>query len=177
MRFLIGFAYRNEDIRNSDIIYTIRHQRDINIVDERKNDIEGVAEGEETNDLTLIPRQWGPMIKLQFVLQEVGKNPRQRKMKIVSQPDFEDIHADMFSVAKTMLQALKGIKRVESVVFPLLILKHEFLQHPDLKLNKMLMNIYQMINQLLKECTTKHISKTRTHCQKYVESIFKKKTD
>lgn len=82
----------------------------------------------------------------------------------------------MFSVVHGMLNSLKGIRRVESVVFPLLILKHEYLQYPDLKLNKVLMNIYKLINTLLKECT-RHVKKTQTHSYKYVESIFKKKTD
>ena len=128
LRFLLGFAYRNEEIRNSDIIYTIRHQQDINLVSDTINSVEDTPEGEETNDLTLIPRQWGPMIKLQFVLQEAGKkNARIRKMKIVSEPDLDDIYSEMFSVVHGMLNSLKGIKRVESVVFPLLILKHEYL--------------------------------------------------
>lgn len=116
------------------------------------------------------------MIKLQFVLNEEGKNPRNRKMKIVSEPEFGDIHHDMFSIVRAMLESLHGIKRVESVVFPLLILKHEFLQPPDLKLNKVLSSIYKLINELLKECT-RYVSRTRTHSHKYVENIFKKKTD
>lgn len=48
-------------------------------------------------------------------------------MKIVSEPDYEDISNDMFSVVLAMHKSLDGIKRVESVVFPLLTLKHEFL--------------------------------------------------
>ena len=68
LRFLLGFAYRSEEIRASDIINTIKHTQDINLVDEEKNDVEGIPEGDETNDLTLVPRQWGPMIRLEFVL-------------------------------------------------------------------------------------------------------------
>ena len=45
-----------------------------------------------------------------------------------------------------------------------------------MKLNKVLMNIYKLINALLKECT-KHVRKTQTHSNKFVEKIFKKKTD
>ena len=56
LRFLLGFAYRNEDIRNSKIIHTIERQRVINLVDEKKNDIPDVAEGEITNDLEKVPR-------------------------------------------------------------------------------------------------------------------------
>lgn len=56
LRFLLGFAYRNEDIRNSKIIHTIERQRQINLVDEKKNDIPDVPEGEITNDLEKVPR-------------------------------------------------------------------------------------------------------------------------
>lgn len=68
LRFLLGFAYRSEDIRGSEIINTIRHQQDINLVSETSCIVEGIPEGEETNDLEMVPRQWGPMIRLHFVL-------------------------------------------------------------------------------------------------------------
>jgi hypothetical protein len=66
-------------------------------------------------------------------------------MKIISQPDFEDIAKDMFSVVVSMHDALKGIKRVESVVFPLLELKTPFLQRPDFAHNVVLLNITKLI--------------------------------
>lgn len=46
LRFLLGFAYRNEEIRESKVIHTIRYQRYINLIDIDKNDIEGIPEGE-----------------------------------------------------------------------------------------------------------------------------------
>ena len=98
-----------------------------------------------TNDLNLIPRQWGPMINLEFVLVEAGKSRMKRKMKIISQPDHDDIAKDMFSVVVSMHNALKGIKRVESVVFPLLTLKLEFLQRPEFTHNAVLLSITKMI--------------------------------
>lgn len=67
------------------------------------------------------------MINLEFVLVEAGKSRLKKKMKIISQPDHDDITKDMFSVVVGMHNALKGIKRVEGVVFPLLSLKLEFL--------------------------------------------------
>ena len=85
LRFLIGFAYRNEEIRASKIMNTIAVQRDINLIDEHKNEVEeALADDEIANDLTLIPRQWGPMIKLEFVLTDNGKAGLKKRMKIAS---------------------------------------------------------------------------------------------
>ena len=82
LRFLLGFAMRNEEINNSDILHTIAHQRDINLVDVNKSEVREVPAGKMTNDLRLIPRQWGPMINLEFVLIEIGKSKFKKKMKI-----------------------------------------------------------------------------------------------
>jgi len=73
---------RNEEINNSDILHTIAHQRDINLVDVNKSEVREVPAGKMTNDLRLIPRQWGPMINLEFVLIETGKSKFKKKMKI-----------------------------------------------------------------------------------------------
>ena len=94
------------------------------MVSEHTNDVQDIDPVTGiTNDLQLVPRQWGPMINLEFVLIEAGKSRIKKKMKIVSQPDHDDIVKDMFSVVVSMHNALKGIKRVESVVFPLLTLR------------------------------------------------------
>lgn len=98
-------------------------------------------------------------------------------MKIKSEPHYEDISKEMFKVVIVMLDSLKGIKRVESVVFPLLVLKHEFLQKPDLKNDKNLMNIVRMIETLLLECCSKFVKTTLKSCNKYVDEIYTKKTD
>ena len=121
LRFLLGFAIRNDEVRDSEIIHTITHQRFVNIVSETTNQIPEVPEGDMTNDMSMIPRQWGPMISLAFELVEVGK-ARNKKMKIISNPDYDDIRKDMFFVVRTMIESLKGIKRVETAVFPLLTL-------------------------------------------------------
>lgn len=67
------------------------------------------------------------MIKLEFVLTDNGKTGAKKRMKIASQPDYEDIYKDMFSVFYAMYDSLLDIRRVETNVFPLLILKHEYL--------------------------------------------------
>jgi len=116
------------------------------------------------------------LITLEFVLVEQGKQRGRKKMKIISQPDYDDIAKDMFSVVLTMHNSLKDIKRVESVVFPALQLKNEFLQRPEFAHNAVLLNITKMIQKLLGECT-KFVKTTLKSCQKYVDDIFEKKTD
>lgn len=75
-----------------------------------------------------------------------------------------------------MHNALKGIKRVESVVFPLLTLNQEFLQRPEFAHNAVLLNITKMIQKLLAECA-KYVKSTLKSCTKYVDEIFEKRTD
>ena len=58
----------------------------------------------------------------------------------------------MFSVVVAMHDALKGIRRVESVVFPGLKMKNPHLQRPDLTHNVGLLNVTKLIRQLLAEC-------------------------
>lgn len=82
----------------------------------------------------------------------------------------------MFSVVISMHNSLKGIKRVESVVFPLLELKNEFLQRPEFAHNAVLLNITKMIQKLINECT-KYVKATLKNCNKYVDEIFSKKPD
>lgn len=110
-------------------MHSIARQRFINLIEEGKSQVdENIPDGEITNDLMMVPRQWGPMINLEFVLvdKETGK-ARIKKKKIVSQPDHEQITADLFSVVVSMHDALKGIRRVESEVFPLLELNTPYL--------------------------------------------------
>ena len=175
LRFLLGFAYRAEDCRESAVVHTIERQRFINLVDEHKNTVEEtIPDGEIKNDLMMVPRHTGPMINLEFVLIEVGKG-RIKKKKISSRPDYDDISKDMFSVVVSMHEALKGIKRVETVVFPLLELKTPFLQRPDFAHNAVLLNITKLIQQLLAECT-KNVKRSLTRFNQYI-SIFDKKID
>ena len=126
--------------------------------------------------MMLVPRQWGPMITTEFVLREKDTGrARVKKKKIVSQPDYEQITADLFSVVVSMHDALKGIKRVESVVFPLLELKTPYLQRPDFAHNTILLNITKMIQQLRAECT-KNIRRSLSRFNQFI-TIFDKKTD
>ena len=66
------------------------------------------------------------MINVTMMLVEQGKS-RNKKKKIITTPEADDISKDMFSVVMHMHDALKGIRRVESVVFPQLKMKNPYL--------------------------------------------------
>ena len=150
MRFLLGFAYRNPEIRESAIVNTIRKQDYILLTGVDQSAV-GDAEDEVRNDLELIPRFATPMVSLTMILIEQGK-ARNRKKKIITTPECDEVAKDMFSVVVAMHDALKGIKRVESVVFPGLTMKNPHLQRPDFAHNVRLLNVTKLIQQLLAEC-------------------------
>ena len=121
LKFLIGFAYRNEDIKKSPIINTIRKTDDIILTkmgDEREQ-----ANSAMPNDLELCPRFSTSMIKVTMILTETkGKGPNKKK-KIITTPDTTEIVDEMYSIVRAMHSALKEIKRCESVVLPQLKLR------------------------------------------------------
>ena len=90
IRFLIGFAIRNEDIRKSAIFRHFATTRDIKLISDDPNTNEE-GEGSEVNDLNLIPRHAAPMINLKAVLADVQGKNRIKKKKIVTEPVLDDI--------------------------------------------------------------------------------------
>ena len=173
LKFLIGFAYRNEDIKKSAIINTIRKTDCIILTkmgDEREQ-----ANSEMPNDLELCPRFSTSMIKVTMILTETkGKGPNKKK-KIITTPDTTEIVDEMYSIVRAMHSALKEIKRCESVVLPQLKLKNPYLQRPDFEHNKRLLNVTKLISELLKECV-KGTEKAIRQFNKHI-SIFETKPE
>lgn len=62
MRFLLGFAMRNGDIRQSKIIATIRSADQMRLINDDPNFVQ--PPDTDVNDLDLIPLQLKPFIKL-----------------------------------------------------------------------------------------------------------------
>ena len=125
--------------------------------------------------MELVPRQFGPMIKVKMFLREIQGKSRNKKKKIMTDPDCENIRNDMFEVVTNMHDALNHIKRCEAVVFPNLKLKSQYLQRPDFSHNMRLLNITKLINELLKEC----IKGTKEQLRKFNQyvTIFEKRTE
>ena len=75
----------------------------------------------------MIPRQTAPMLTLKAILADVQGKGRLKKKKIITEPNLDDINKDMMSIIKSMHDATKEVKRVETVVFPNLLLKNPYL--------------------------------------------------
>ena len=75
---------------------TISKQDDILLTRFGQDNAE-VEEGEVLNDLELIPRFSTPMINVTMLLIEQGK-ARNKKKKIITMPEADDITKDMFSI-------------------------------------------------------------------------------
>ena len=106
LKFLISFANRNQDIRKSQIINTIRNSDVIRLNQDYPNEVNKV--GDFVNDLDLIPLERGPLINVKSEIQITGKS-RNKKFKVITSPELEKIHADMFSVVKSMHDATKDL--------------------------------------------------------------------
>lgn len=130
IRFLIGFAIRNDDIRRSAIFKNFAVTKDIKLISDDPNTNED--DGQETNDLNLIPRHSAPMISVKAILADIQGKNRIKKKKIVTEPVLDDIQRDMLSIVKSMHDATKEVKRVETVVFPNLTMKNPHLMQPDI---------------------------------------------
>ena len=172
MKFLIGFAYRNEEIKKSAVINTIR-KTDC-IILSKIGDSENNRNSSVPNDLELCPRFSTAMIKVTMILTETGKG-QVKKKKIITTPDCNDITEEMFKIVSSMHSALKEIKRCESVVLPQLKLRNPFLQRPDLNINLRLKQVSKLIYELLKECT-KGAERSMRQFNKHI-SIFETKPE
>ena len=89
------------------------------------------ADTDIVNDLEMVPRQFGPMINVKMFLKEIQGKARNKRKKIMTEPECADIEKEMFDVVTNMHEALNNIKRVEAIVFPNLKLNSEFIQRPD----------------------------------------------
>jgi hypothetical protein len=72
------------------------------------------------------------MVKI--ICEEYG-NRRRRKIKFIAEPDMETIHKDLFSVVKSMHDALKGVRRVDAIMLPNLKRPQGSLMAPDTSKN------------------------------------------
>jgi hypothetical protein len=149
MRFLLSFAMRNPEIKSSKIVETIRQANQLRLVNDDPNYV--YQPGEDINDLDLIPLNLKPFISLKAEVQITGKM-RNRKYKVITVPELDEIHKDLFSIIKSIHDATSQLNRVESVVFPRMNLDSNFIQQPDIKNNEKLVFILRMFDKLIGQC-------------------------
>lgn len=99
LRFLLSFALRDEEIRQSPTIVQIRHAETLRLIAEDPNYVPDPDE--DANDLDLIPLQLEPLVKLQAEIQITGKM-RNRKYKVITVPELEQMQQDFMSVVKNL---------------------------------------------------------------------------
>ena len=143
---MIGFAIRNPEIRKSKIVVTIRKSDKFRLVSEDPNYVPAV--GEDYNDVDLIPLQLRPMANLRAEIEVTGKT-RNRKYKVITVPEIDQIQKGYFGVVKNLLDSTRNLKRVDRLIFPYLSLDDEFIPQPDVKTNPKMTFILKLVDKLL----------------------------
>lgn len=123
---------RDQEIKYSKIVNTIRGTDKMRLINEDPNWMP--AEGEDFNDLELIPLQLKPLAKLRAEIQITGKT-RNRKYKVITVPDLDVMQKDFFSVIRNLLDSTRNLKRVDRIIFPYLTLTQDTIPQPDIKTN------------------------------------------
>ncbi len=123
---------RDQEIKYSKIVNTIRGTDKMRLINEDPNWMP--AEGEDFNDLELIPLQLRPLAKLRAEIQITGKT-RNRKYKVITVPDLDVMQKDFFSVIRNLLDSTRNLKRVDRIIFPYLTLTQDTIPQPDIKTN------------------------------------------
>jgi hypothetical protein len=128
---------------------TIRHATQIRLsrTDPREVDYDD-PENDIVNDLDLVPLREDPFCQVEIKCEEYGKG-KKRKVRFIAEPDLETIQTDLFSIVKSMHDALKGIRRVDAIILPYLERKMAHLLPPDYQKNAKLKKILKMTKLLL----------------------------
>ena len=80
-------------------------------------------------------------------------------MECGTKPDLEKVKSDLQSIVISMHEALRGIERVDKLVFPLLILEFPSLNAPDLKNDDKLKYYIRSIESVIDEGLRKSYEK------------------
>ena len=128
---------RDTELRDSRIVEDIRYNPWIRL-SEKENPKLQYAKGEQVNDIELIPLRRTPMILISTLIEdvEVPNKPHLKRQKVVTRPELDSVHKDLFSIILNMHGALQEIDRVDALVFPLLQLEDPHLLVPDAKNNE-----------------------------------------
>lgn len=163
---------RDNEIKRSKIMKTIRGTNQLRLINIDPNYTP--KEGEDQNELELIPLQLKPLVKMHAEILVTGKM-RNRKYKVITVPELDKVHKDFFEVVKNLHDSTRQLKRVDAIVFPLLELKSPYISQPDIKHNPKMVYVLKLIDKLIEQCLT-GCRKKIVNFQSYT-SIFDKKVD
>lgn len=111
IKFLLSFALRNPEFSKSKIMNTIRRTQSIRLVNDDPNSY--IEPGQDANDVELIPMQLKPLVKLHAEILVTGKT-RNRKYKVVTVPELDQIHKDFFNVVRNLHDSTKNLRRCDA---------------------------------------------------------------
>lgn len=75
---------------------------------------------------------------------------RNRKYKVITVPELDEIHRDLFSVVRNIHGATRELNRVEAIIFPRLELSEsKYISQPDLKNNSKISYILKLFDKLI----------------------------
>jgi hypothetical protein len=174
-RFLLSFILRDPDMRETRIVQDVKYNPWIRL--SLKEPARGqVRPGEVVNDVELIPMQRKPMIRVAALIVDLDIPGKViKKQKVVTDPELDTVHKDLFSIVLDMHGALQQIDRVDGLVFPLLQLHDPFLAVPDAKRNEKLAQYVRIIEKLI----DRSLGPTRKELQNLnaFMAIFEKRVD
>lgn len=145
-RFLLGFALRDEEVRKSKIVRTMRKQTNFRLIDDDPNFVQ--RKGRDVNDVDMIPIQLSPLVKLHAEISASGK-VRARKYRVVTVPDLDQVHRDFMGVVKNIHDATRALKRCDALIFPFMELANYCIPQPDVKTNPKVTYMLKLIDKLL----------------------------
>lgn len=175
MRFLLSFILRDPEMRESKIIEDVKYNPWIRL-SLKENLKMQFKKGEIVNDIDLIPMHSKPMIVIASQIDDLeipGKIIK--KQKVVTRPELDTVHKDLFSIILNMHGAFQQIDRVDGIVFPLLKLDDPYLMVPDVKNNEKLSHYVRIIEKLIDQCL-KSTKKELQNINSYM-FIFDKRVD
>ena len=88
------------------------------------------------------------MANLRAEVEVTGKT-RNRKYRVITVPEIEDIQRDYFSVVKNLHDSTRNLKRVDRIIFPFLSLENDYIPQPDVKDNPKMTYILKLVDKLL----------------------------
>ncbi|CDW77756.1 dynein heavy chain axonemal [Stylonychia lemnae] len=148
LEFLMSFLMRDPESSHSLVSQSISKSRFIKLSSSRniKDKNSSIK-----NDLQLIPMKRKPFVYIQAIIENKAANKYYTKMESGTKPDLEKVKNDLQSVVTSMHEALKGIERVDKLVFPLLVLEFPSLNPPDINKNEKLKIYIRSIEAVIDE--------------------------
>lgn len=106
MRFLLSFILRDPEMKDSKIIEDVKYNPWVRLSLRETLKMQ-FKKGEIVNDIDLIPLQNKPMILIATQIDDGDAQNNRKKQKVVTRPELETVHKDLFSIILNMHNSLQ----------------------------------------------------------------------